>query len=30
MLAVIIGAMLIFAIVYLLGGGGAPDSSPVP
>jgi hypothetical protein len=30
MLAVIIGAMAIFAIVYLLGGGGAPDSSPVP
>jgi hypothetical protein len=30
MLAVIIGAMALFAIVYLLGGGATPDPSPVP
>jgi hypothetical protein len=30
MLAIIIGAMAIFAIVYLVGGGGTPDPSPVP
>lgn len=30
MLAVILGAMVIFAIAYLLGGGPAPSPSPVP
>jgi hypothetical protein len=30
MLAVIIGAMAIFAVIYLLSGGAAPDPSPVP
>lgn len=30
MLAVIFGAMVIFAIAYLLGGGPAPSPSPVP
>jgi len=30
MLAVIIGAMALFAIVYLLGSGATPDPSPVP
>ena len=30
MLAVIIGAMAIFAMAYLLGGGPTPDPSPMP
>lgn len=30
MLAVIFGAMVIFAIAYLLGGGPGPSPSPVP
>jgi hypothetical protein len=30
MLAVILGAMAIFAAIYLLGGGATPDPSPMP
>ena len=30
MLAIILGAMAIFAVIYLVGGGAAPDPSPVP
>jgi len=30
MLAIIIGAMAIFAVIYLLSGGAAPDPSSMP
>lgn len=30
MLAVIIGAMAIFAVIYLVSGGATPDPSPMP
>jgi hypothetical protein len=30
MLAVLLGAMTIFAAVYLLSGGATPDPSPIP
>jgi hypothetical protein len=30
MLAVLLGAMLVFAAVYLLTGGATPEPSPVP
>jgi hypothetical protein len=30
MLAVMLGVMAIFSLAYLLGGGPAPNPSPVP
>ena len=30
MLAVILGAMAVFAVIYLVSGGATPDPSPLP
>jgi len=30
MLAVLLGAMAVFAVIYLLSGGATPDPSPMP